>query len=246
MKRIGIYIAIFLALVLTVVLISSYSNSKKQIIENEELDINIELGTETVDCVETQAFRCFRSSATGTTFVYPRELGELNVKTRFQYLAYDPSKVLGTVYECLYEDIQSSNKDLTIYIIAGTISNEDCERTFESTKIRDLTFTKGNNVYKGYIESIVTKAIPDTILFSARGSVPIPEGYVFGEIRVFSSSFETLSTILNSLDMDLSRRQIDYFMAIDTVELYGKGNKEEIERSYVEKKLLLDGDLIVD
>jgi hypothetical protein len=246
MKKVAIFISIFLALVLTVVLISSYSNSRKQTIQEEDLDINIELGNEKVDCIETQALRCFKSSATGTTFVYPRELGELNVKTRFQYLAYDPSKVLGTVYECLYEDIQSQNKDLTIYITAGTISNSDCERTFESTKIKDLTFTKGNDVYKGYIESIVTKAIPDTILFSARGSVPIPEGYVFGEIKVFSGSFEALSTILNSLDMDLSRRQIDYFMAIDTVELYGEGNIEEIERSYVEKKLLLDGDLLED
>lgn len=246
MKKPGILVTIFLALILTVVLISSYSNTKRDSVSLDDVDINIKLDTQSVDCIETQALRCFKSSATGTTFVYPREYGELNVKTRFQYLAYDPSKELGTVYECLYEDIQSQNKGLTIYVTAGTIENEDCGRNFESTKIKDLTFTKRDKVYKGYIDSIVTKAIPDTILFSARGSSPIPEGYVFGDIKVYSNSFQALSTILNSLDMDLGRRKIDYFMTIDTIELYGEGNKEEIERSYIEKKLLLDGDLLVD
>jgi hypothetical protein len=219
----------------------------EEIVEEETVEKvipveNIVLTKDTSECVESEEIRCFKSSSTGTVFSYPHEYGYLNVKTRMQYLDYGPNSGLeGNPFECFYEDIQSQDKKLTIYVQGGEITNGNCGRGFGADVVRELEFYDENNnhLYSG----IVTLYRNDSGLaekFTVTASSIKPASYVFGGIRIISYSMDTLVTILSTLDMDLHRLRSDYFMAEHTIELFPGGNAQSVDQYYKDNGLILE------
>lgn len=98
------------------------------------------------DCIETSTETCYVSSATGLTFAYPRKLGTLTSKTRYEYLHYGESEYLDrTDYHCMYEDIESTDGSFMISLEAGGIGNGNCFRSSGSDYIAELEFYNNSN-----------------------------------------------------------------------------------------------------